>query len=148
MSTTRCCPNLLTFDSELSGNGERWVTWDGFDGDALTVDDTGLDNVDLTNASDALGLQLQVGADQGISAIVRLYSDDGNSGTADRFSSVMLDVEPGDGTVPFLAEFIPFSSFTDTSGSGVDLNNVGAIELGDHGRNQLEWICRTCRHGW
>ncbi|MEM9643598.1 MAG: DUF11 domain-containing protein [Planctomycetota bacterium] len=122
-------PNLLTFDSLATGNGERRVTWDGPDGDATTVDDTGLGAEDLSSANDALGLQLQIGADlPGGQAVVRLYSDDGIAGTADRFSTATLSIPQTGGSVAS-AEFLPFSSFVASSGGGVDINNVGAIEL-------------------
>jgi uncharacterized repeat protein (TIGR01451 family) len=123
-------PNLLIFDSAATGDGQRRVTWDGPDGSALTVADTGLGMVDLTSMGDALGVQLQIGADQpGINAVVRLYSDDGAGGTANRFSTATLPIPQTGGSVPFLAEFIPFSSFTATSGGGAGINNIGAIEL-------------------
>ena len=54
-------PNQLTFDSIATGAGDRRITWDGIDGDATTVDDTGLANVDL--AANAVGVQLQIRAD-------------------------------------------------------------------------------------
>ncbi|WP_413432987.1 DUF11 domain-containing protein [Crateriforma spongiae] len=122
-------PNLLTFDSLATGDGERRVTWDGPDGDATTVDDTGLGTVDLTDAADAIGLQLQIGADlPGGQAVVRIYSDDGNAATAERFSSATLNIPQTGGGVSS-AEFLPFSSFVAAAGGGVDINNVGAIEL-------------------
>ena len=123
-------PNLLIFDSVATGNGDRRVTWDGPDGDATTVDDGGLGNVDLTSAGAALGLQLQIGADlSGGNAVVRLYTDDGNGTTANRYSTATLPIPQTGGTVPFFAEFLPFADFTPTAGGGADLNNIGAIEL-------------------
>lgn len=123
-------PNLLIFDSIATGNGERRVTWDGPDNDATVVTDDGLGNVDMTSQGDALGLQLQIGADlPGGNAVVRLYSDDGNSGTATRFSTATLAIPQTGGTVPFFAEFLPYTSFTASSGGGADLTDIGAIEL-------------------
>ncbi|MCR9296740.1 MAG: DUF11 domain-containing protein, partial [bacterium] len=130
-------PGLLLFDSAGNGGGERRITWDGFDGDATSVDDTGLGSTDLTDASNALGLQLQVGADlSGGQAIVRLYTSDGINGSATRFSSATLNIPQTGGSVS-QKEFIPFSSFTATSGGGADFTNIGAIELEISGANNV-----------
>ncbi|MCH5372887.1 MAG: DUF11 domain-containing protein, partial [Planctomycetes bacterium] len=123
-------PNLLIFDSSATGDGERRVTWDGPDGDATVVTDTGLGNVDLTSNGESLGLQLQIGADlPGGNAVVRIYSSDGDSATANRYSTATLPIPQTGGTVPFFAEFLPFSQFTPAAGGGADLSDVGAIEL-------------------
>jgi uncharacterized repeat protein (TIGR01451 family) len=123
-------PNVLTFDSIRTGQGDRRLTWDGPDGDATRVDDTGLGDLDLTSNDTALGLQLQIGADlPGGNAVVRLYSNDNNAGTANRFSTATIPIPQTGGTVPFVAEFVPYSSFTPTSQGGADINNIGAIEL-------------------
>ena len=119
-------PNQLTFDSLATGQGPRRIVWDGPD-NSVTIDDTGLSAIDLTN--DADGIQLQIRADlAGGTAIVRVYSDDGVAGTATRVSTATLAIPATTGS--FLsAEFIPFSDFTATSGGGADFANVGAIEL-------------------
>ena len=123
-------PNLLIFDAGLTGDGVRRISWDGVDGDALSLNDSGLGGVDLTDSGQALGLQLQIGADQsGGTAVVRLYSDDGVAGTSSRFSTATLPIPQTGGAVPLQAEFLPFNQFTATSGGGVDLTSVGAIEL-------------------
>ena len=123
-------PNLLIFDAGFTGDGVRKISWDGVDGDALSLNDSGLAGVDLTNGGQALGLQLQIGADQtGGTAVVRLYSDDGVAGTATRYSTATLAIPQTGGVVPLQAEFLPFTSFTATSGGGVNLSSVGAIEL-------------------
>ncbi|QDT07547.1 hypothetical protein K227x_59750 [Rubripirellula lacrimiformis] len=119
-------PNQLIFNSPATGLGTRRVTWDGVDG-AIAIDDTGLGGVNLT--TDALGLQLQIRANlAGGNAIVRIYSNDGIAGTADRFSTATIPIPVTQGTFQS-AEFIPFSAFTSTSGGGADFTDVGAIEL-------------------
>ncbi|MDB4770824.1 hypothetical protein OAG60_01985 [bacterium] len=127
--TTLGLPGLLMFGSTGQGDGERRVSWDGFDNDAAVIDDTGLGAVDLTGGGEALGLQLQVGADlAGSEAVVRLYSNDGVVGVANRYSSATLSIPQTDGNVS-QKEFLPFSSFAASSGGAADFTKVGAIEL-------------------
>ena len=127
--TTLGLPGLLVFGSSGQGDGQRRVSWDGFDNDATVIDDRGLNSIDVTNGGSALGLQLQVGADlAGSQAVVRLYSDDGVFGSATRYSTATLAIPQTGGNVS-QKEFLAFSSFTATSGSGADLTKVGAIEL-------------------
>lgn len=122
-------PGLLLFDSAGNGNGQRRITWDGFDADALSVNDIGLGDTDLTSGSSALGLQLRMGADlPGGQAVVRLYSNDNNASTANRYSTATLAI-PQTGGMVSQKEFIPFTSFSPTSGGGADFANIGAIEL-------------------
>ena len=116
-------PNVLTFDSISTGNGDRRVVWDGIDGDAA-INDDGL-SVDLSSAN---GVTLDIGADlPGGEVIVRLYSNDGVAGSAGRFSSFTLPI-PVTGGGAVMTEFVPFSSFA-ASGGGVVINDVGAIEM-------------------
>ena len=123
-------PNLLLFDSRFTGDGVRKISWDGVDGDALNLNDSGLGGIDLTHSGQALGLQLQMGADlSGGNAVVRLYSDDGVASSATRYSTATLAIPQTGGTVPLQAEFLPFTQFSATSGGGVNLESVGAIEL-------------------
>ena len=118
-------PNVMTFDSNQTGDGEFRVVWDGVGNNGVEIDDTGL-NADLTGAE---GISLNFGADAQGTAIVRLYSSDGVPG-ASRFSTASV-------TIPITApgvtvtEFIPFSSFQVTGGStgAADFTDVGAIEL-------------------
>lgn len=121
-------PGLLAFDSASGGSGERRVTWDGADGDADVVDDTGLGGVDLT-ANDAVGLRLDVGADlAGANAVVRIYSDDSDGATRTMFStlSVNIPVTGGVATEEFL---LRFSDFTTGGATAADFTSAGAIEL-------------------
>ncbi len=119
-------PNQLTFNSPATGQGLRRITWDGVDGN-VAISDTGLGGVNLT--SNALGIQLQIRANlAGGNAIFRVYTDDGGAGTANRFSTATIPIPATTGTFQS-AEFIPFASFTATSGGGADFTNVGAIEL-------------------
>ena len=121
-------PDLISVRLDDTAQGERRIIWDGADDtDAVTVDDTGLGGVDLT--TDAEGIQFQVRADLAeTDAVIRIYTNDGNAGTANRFSTATIDVPVTTGS--FLsAEFLPFSQFVDAPGGGADFANVGAIEL-------------------
>ncbi|QDV69471.1 Large cysteine-rich periplasmic protein omcB precursor [Rosistilla carotiformis] len=118
-------PGILAFDSFSSGDGQWNVSWDGIDGDALTLNDAGLGGVDLTSGGTAAGFRLQIGADNlGGTAIVRVYSDDGNGATTNRSSQTTL-VIPDTGGSATSTEYIPFSAFIGTA----DFTQVGAIEL-------------------
>ena len=124
-------PNRLSFNEQLGGDGIQRVSWDGPDGDAGTIADNGLPvaDRDLTSGGDALGFSLLIRSDSGQgNAIVRLYSDDGTAGTANRFSTVTIPIQnAASGTQ--IQEFIPFASLSPTSGGGATTSNVGAIEL-------------------
>ncbi|MDB4694902.1 hypothetical protein OAF47_00375 [bacterium] len=127
--TTLGLPGLLVFGSTGQGDGERRVSWDGLDGNAAVIDDTGLGSVDLTDSGAALGLQLQVGADlAGSQAVVRLYSNDGVFGVANRFSSATLAIPQTGGNVS-QKEFLSFSDFAAGGSGPADFTSVGAIEL-------------------
>ncbi|MEZ6091142.1 MAG: hypothetical protein R3C05_24590 [Pirellulaceae bacterium] len=118
-------PGILSFDSNQFGDGQWNVSWDGPDGTALTIDDNGLGGADLTSAGTAQGFRLQIGADNaGGTAVVRVYSNDGNPGTATRFSQTTIAI-PDTGGAATSTEYVPFSAFTGTA----DFTNVGAIEL-------------------
>ena len=124
-------PNLFSFDSGGNGSGIRRVTWDGFDGDAASVNDTGFlpADRDLTSAGEAIGIGFRIGADQtGGSVALRIYSDDGVPGTANRFSTGTVNIEDTGGS-PTVTEFLPFTLITATSGGGALFSDVGAIEL-------------------
>ncbi|NNE00173.1 MAG: DUF11 domain-containing protein [Pirellulaceae bacterium] len=127
LSVNSLFPDALAFDSISNGDGQRRVSWDGTDGDAAVIDDTGLSE-DLTGGGTATGINLDIGADlTGGTAIVRLYSDDGNAATATRFSSATISI-PATGGGTTVTEYVPFSSFT-ASGGGAILTDVDAIEL-------------------
>ena len=116
-------PNTLTFDSNQTGDGVRRIVWDGVDGDATVVDDTGL----ALDFNLARGASLEIGADQtGGTVTVRAYADDGVPGTASRFSAATIPI-PNTGGGTTIVEFIPESSFA----GAVDLSTetITAIEL-------------------
>lgn len=124
-------PNLLQVRSDGFGGGQRSVIWDGAGDDPAVVNDDGLGSVDLTSGGEAAGLRLVIGADLPAgSAIVRLYTDDGDSSTLTLVSTATLII-PQTTTQPTSVEFLPFSQFATASGAvgPADLTNIGAIEF-------------------
>lgn len=125
----------VTFDSITGGDGERRVIWDGIDADALTVDDQGF-SVDLTDAGNALGFNLDMGTDSlNSNVFLRVYSDDGIGGSAGRYSEAIVPIPifQTDALATRL-EFVPFGDFTPV-GAGADFTNVSAIEFEIQGMN-------------
>ena len=120
-------PGRYAFSAQFQGAGSQTIVWDGPDNNANLIDDTGLGPVDLTQ--DARGIQLQIRADNGGVATLRVYSDDGIAGTASRFSEVTIPI-PATPDNSLSPEFISFANgFTNSSGGGADFTSVGAIEL-------------------
>ncbi|MGB7345046.1 MAG: SdrD B-like domain-containing protein [Pirellulaceae bacterium] len=129
-------PNVLTFDSIQTGNGQRRIVWDGIDGDATVINDNGLSQ-DLTANGEAEGIRLEFGADlAGGNAVIRLYSDDGSAGTTSRFSTVTIPI-PVTGGGSTTTEYVPFSSFVSAGGGGVNFADVGAIEMDISGASNI-----------
>jgi len=120
LSIDQANSNLLAFGAELGVTGTALIQYDGADG-STTLNATGLNGVDLTDGQSGAGIRLTAFGDQsGASATVRIYSNAGNSSSA-QF------VIPNQGSAEEL--FIPFSAFTALSGGGADFSNVGAIEV-------------------
>ena len=121
-------PGVLTFNTTGAATGERVLTWDGTDGSATSVSDTGLGGIDLTSTGTATGFNLTIGADlAGGTLTLRVYTDDGAGGTASRFSTATISLPVTGGSATAL-EYIPFTSFTAGGGGGANFTSVGAIE--------------------
>lgn len=116
---------LLEFNSSTTAAGRGTVVWDGPDGDALTVDPTGLGGIDLTDSGVSNGFRAIAGADQnGVTLTVRVHSD----ATSSSEGTIAVANTGGAATD---ALYIPFSDFTQ-SGSATnpaDFTNVGALEF-------------------
>ncbi len=124
-------PGFLQVRSDGFGGGQRVVIWDGADDDPAVVDDDGLGSIDLTSGGDAAGLRLVIGADLPAgSAVVRLYTDDGDSNTLTLLSTATLNI-PQTTTQPTSVEFLPFTQFSIAPGASgpADLTDIGAIEF-------------------
>ncbi|TWT99975.1 Serine-aspartate repeat-containing protein I precursor [Botrimarina colliarenosi] len=117
---------ILNLATTGNVRGAASVVWDGADGDAETVDAGGL-SLDLSNSGANSAIELQAAADRaGASVTVRLYSGAGN------VSEATVTIVDDDAAIDGDADesiSIPFTSFTTVSGAGVDLSDVGAIEV-------------------
>jgi hypothetical protein len=113
--------NDLSFSTGSSTMGAGLVVWDGADGDAFALDTNGLGGLDLTDGGTNNGFQLLIGfADGDIDLRLTVLSDTWAT-------EYVLPVRTNIGGAG-AAFFIPFSDFTDTSGTS-DFTNVGAIAL-------------------
>ncbi len=120
-------PGLLEFQASSTALGNRIITWDGPDGDATTLDATGLGGVDLTAGGTASALSFSIGADQPNGQMtVRIYSD------ATNFSTATIAI-PNTGGTAVDTIVVRFSDFTVGGGTGADFSNVGAIEVAIEG---------------
>lgn len=115
--------SLLEFTASATANGRRIVTWDGRDGNAVTLNATGLGGIDLTSQGKSSALRFVIGADQANgSATLRVYTD------AQNWSQANVPI-PYTGGAANVEVDIPFSDFVVKGGSGADLKKVGAIQL-------------------
>jgi uncharacterized repeat protein (TIGR01451 family) len=116
-------PHVLEFTSSSSGRGKRVVTWDGTDGDATTLNPSGLGGKDLTVGGTMSGMRLDIGADHANGSLtIRIYSGAGN------YSEAVV-VMPETGGAPSQFVYVPFSSFVTKGGSGANFAQVGAIQM-------------------
>ena len=113
---------VLDYSSTATANGSRKATWDGGNGAGDTVNASGLGGIDLTKAGANSGLAMIIGADNTGLITLRLYTDANNYSTA-------TVVVPNTGGAATSQVYVPFSSFTTTSGNGATLTNIGAIQL-------------------
>ena len=100
--------------------GELLVTWDGVDGDPLTLAPTGLGGLDLTAGGQA-ALRLRLSSATALtSVVIEVFTDAGRSSRA----AVVLP------SVAAPTDFVlPFESFVPNLGTGATFTSVGAITL-------------------
>jgi uncharacterized repeat protein (TIGR01451 family) len=117
---------LLRLASGAMVTGNATIVWDGADGDADSINYTGLGGLDFTHDSGntMTGIRLSVGADHPNSIVkLRVYSD------ATHWSEFTTTVpESAGGAIDKQAVF-DFANPTRTGGGGADFANVGAMEL-------------------
>ena len=107
--------------------GNVKIVWDGVDGNARTVNPTGLGGIDLTasNGNTMTGIALTSGADHPNAKIMlRIYTDANNWS---EFTTIVPESLGGEaiGQAVFNFDDVP----TGQSGQGADFTNVGALEL-------------------
>ncbi|MFM8251229.1 MAG: SdrD B-like domain-containing protein [Planctomycetota bacterium] len=116
--------NRLNLTADAGAVGQGSVTWDGVDGNATTLNPTGLGGVDLTSNGASTGLRMSMGADHaGATVKTTVYTNAGNRST---LTLTIPEITPQDPNPELL---LPFSSFTIEAGTGANFANVGAIEV-------------------
>jgi uncharacterized repeat protein (TIGR01451 family) len=112
---------LLSVSPGFGSTGTVFVTLDGTDGDATTINNTnGLSNFDLTNGGTDAAMQFKFGSEAGNSIEVTVYSTPTDFST---FTQALPDT--GAGTEDLTIRFADFVS----SGNGADFTNVNAIQF-------------------
>ena len=116
--------HVLEYNSSATGSGTRIITWDGPTGAPGTLNPTGLNHADLTNAGKSTGILLAIGADHdGGLATIRVYKN------ATDWSVATAPI-PNTGGTTSQPVFIPYSSFTTGGGAGAGaFTDVGAVQL-------------------
>lgn len=112
---------LLSVNPGFGSTGTVFVTLDGTDGDATTVNNTnGLGNFDLTNGGVDAAMQFKFGSETGNSIVITVYS------TPTDFSTYTQALPDTASAMQDLT--VRFSDFT-PSGNGADFTNVNAIQF-------------------
>lgn len=107
----------LAYSNTAGSSGTGTVTWDGNDGDASTVDTSGLGGIDLTDGGTNDGFLIKLlSADANLSITLNVWDMAGNLSSLD---------------VLFTTSLVEYSAFLYLDGfvGGADLTNVGAIQL-------------------
>jgi hypothetical protein len=126
-------PGTFNYWADTGVSGIAQVEWDGPDGTANSIDETGLGGVDLTGGDPDTndGFHLVVLAcDHATQITITAYT------TASDWSDMTLDL-PATSNLNRLDVFFKFTSFTN-HGSGVDWEDVGAIVLNVDGTVQSD----------
>ena len=127
-------PGFLVFDVGALANGSRIITYDGADGDAQTLDNTGLSNLNLTTGG-GNAFRFIVGGEAGTSLTVRVFSGSNSS-----VRTIAIPTTLPGGSPPTQTVDIPFSDFTVNTGTGATFSAVGAIQIEVTGPNSADAI--------
>ncbi len=129
--------NVFAFVSGLNVVGNAVVQYDGADGDATTLDATGLGTTDFSNSDANAGILLATQGDStGATAVVRIYSN------ATDFSTATITIPDQVSTEEI---FVPFSAFTTGGGAGATFTSIGAVELLINGVANLDGTITVLR---
>ena len=138
---------MFQYDTSAASTGRRIVTWDGVDGDGVVLnatgikDPTGTHGIDLTESGVVEGVRFLSGADHdGGTLTLRIYSDADNWS----FANIAVPNTGSAGTVPFV---LNFSDLVAGGVGGVDLTNVGAIQMEIDGAIAVDGI-RSVQKFW
>lgn len=112
--------NVLSFSNQAGISGTAWVTYDGNDGDATTVDTTGLGGANLSKGDPTAGLLFEVislDIAGGLTAGIEAWDMNGEN------AIFQGPVSAGGDT------FVPFASFITTTAGTFDWTDVGALQF-------------------
>lgn len=116
---------LLFFENAVGGQSAVTIVWDGIDGDAETVDPSGLGNVDLTELGTEDSFAIRMLADQTADVTFQIFDATDPSGQT--WSSGSIQVPGGSG---FRWYTLPLLSLDEQGPNGAaDPTDVGAILL-------------------
>ena len=109
------------------------IEWDGIDGNALSLNPTGLGGVDVVSSTNT-GFVLEINQDDlAATLIVKAYTDGSN--WSERTVLLPGNVDANS----HIDYFVSFSHFTPTAGTGVNFANLGAITWDLLGVNSLDF---------
>lgn len=125
--------DVFSYGQDPTLTGGTMVVWDGADGNATTLNPTGLGGVDLTGGGSQNAFLMRVTFDDvPVPVQLTIYTNGANASRA----TVNLP-----GLIFANTEFvIPYSSFTPLLGAGADFTNVGAVTLGLSASNAPDFV--------
>ncbi len=116
---------ILSVSPDAGTSGTAFVTLDGADADATTINNVnGLNNFDLTDGGNDVAMQFRAGSEAGNTIVITVYTSPGNFSTF----TTALPVTVGASATESLTIRFDDAGWTDT-GTGADFTNVNAIQF-------------------
>ena len=116
---------ILSVSPDAGTSGTAFVTLDGTDGNATTINNTnGLNNFDLTDGGNDVALQFRAGSEAGNTITITVYSSPGNFSTF----TTALPVTAGASATESLTIRFADPAWVDT-GTGANFASVNAIQF-------------------
>ena len=116
---------ILSVSPDAGTSGTAFVTLDGADGDATTINNTnGLNNFDLTDGGNDVAMQFRAGSEAGNTITITVYSSPANFSTF----TTALPVTAGASATESLTIRFADPAWVDT-GNGADFASVNAIQF-------------------